>query len=243
MQARLAKLRELIAYDPDCPFEDALQGMTRIVGEMLKAGRVSLMLPDLTRRPRLRLAALYGSLPEAAWNDEAEEPGIAVQVLRSGCPQLVQDIRRSDYRDLARRPESHPSFLACPVPLAGEVCGVLNVSEPKAAAAFTEQDLELAELAAMAIGRNLQSMRLARMLDARFAQMALTREGMRDSRALTLLSAHEPERVARMLAKAFYREMRHCGFSPNQIIHAAGEILSELTGSLNRHKRRIARKT
>ena len=33
--------------------------------------------------------------------------------------------------------------------------------------------------------------------------------------------------------------MRHCGFSPNQIIHAAGEIISELTTSLNRHKRRI----
>ena len=46
-------------------------------------------------------------------------------------------------------------------------------------------------------------------------------------------------RVAGMLARAFYREMRHCGFSPNQIIHAAGEIISELTSSLNRHKRRI----
>jgi len=37
--------------------------------------------------------------------------------------------------------------------------------------------------------------------------------------------------------------MHRCGFTPNQIIHAAGEIISELTGSLNRHKQRMARKT
>ena len=42
-----------------------------------------------------------------------------------------------------------------------------------------------------------------------------------------------------MLARAFYRELRHCGFTPNQIIHAASEIISELTGSLNRHKKRL----
>jgi hypothetical protein len=44
-----------------------------------------------------------------------------------------------------------------------------------------------------------------------------------------------------MLAKSFYKEMRHCGFSPGQIVNAAGEIISELTGSLNRHKKRMER--
>ena len=246
MQPSLAKLRELIAYEPDCPFEDALYAMTRLCGEMLAAGRVSLMLRDMTRdrRPRLRLVALYGTLPDAAWSEEAaEDNGIAGRVLATGRTVRVDDIARSDYSALARRPEASASFMACPVMIAGQPAGVLNFSEPGTDAGFTDDDLSLAELAALTIGRAIQSMRLTRMLDSRFAQMALTLEGQGDSQSMTRLTAHDPERVARMLAKAFYKEMRHCGFTPNQIIHAAGEIISELTGSLNRHRQRIARKS
>jgi hypothetical protein len=77
------------------------------------------------------------------------------------------------------------------------------------------------------------------MLDSRFAQMAFALEGRADSCSVITLSTHEPDKVARMLAKAFFKDMRHCGFTPNQIIRAAGEIISELTGSLNRHKHRL----
>jgi L-methionine (R)-S-oxide reductase len=245
MRPSLAKLRELIAYEPDCPFDDALYAMTRLTGEMLSAGRVSLMLRDMTRerRNRLRLVALHGTLPDAAWSEEVTaDGGIAGRVLAAGRPVLVDDISRSDFGSLARRPGAPASFMACPVMIAGQPAGVLNISEPVANAHFTDDDLALAELAALVIGRAIQTMRLTRMLDSRFAQMALTLEGQGDSQSMTRLTAHDPERVARMLAKAFYKEMHHCGFTPNQIIHAAGEILSELTSSLNRHKQRIARK-
>ncbi len=246
MQAKLAKLRALLAYEPDCRFEDALHAMTRLTGEMLSAGRVSLMLRDITRdqRPRLRLVALHGRLPDAAWVEEASVgAGIAGRVLASGRAIRVDDISCSDFSAQARRPDASACFMACPVMIAGQPEGVLNISEPGERASFSDEDLELAELAALVIGHAIKAMRLAGMLDARFAQMALTLEGLGDSRSMTRLTAHDPERVARMLAKAFYKEMHHCGFTPNQIIHAAGEIISELTGSLNRHKRRIARKS
>lgn len=241
MQASLAKLRELIAYETDCPFEDALYAMTRLIGEMLSAGRVSLMLRDMTRdRPtRLRLVALHGNLPDAAWSEE--DAGIAGRVLATGRPVRVDDIARSDFSAQARRPYASASFMACPVMIAGQPAGVLSISEPVAGANFSENDLALAELAALVIGHAIQTMRLTRMLDSRFAQMALTLEGQGDSQSMTRLTAHDPERVARMLAKAFYKEMHHCGFTPNQIIHAAGEIISELTGSLNRHTKRLER--
>lgn len=71
--------------------------------------------------------------------------------------------------------------------------------------------------------------------------MAMTLEGVEDAWSMIALSAQDPEKLSKMLAKAFYKEMRHCGFTPNQVIHAAGEIISELTGSLNRHKRRLER--
>lgn len=245
MQAQLAKLRELIAYDPDCPFEDALYAMTRLIGELLSAGRVSLMLLDAraARQARLRLVALHGTLPEAAWSETAtNERGIASQVLASGQAVRVDDISSSTFYSQARRPEAPACFIACPVLIAGEPVGVINVSDPRASGHFTEDDLELAKLAALVVGQAIQRMRLKRMLDARFAQMALTLEGQGNSQSMTRLAAHDPERMARLLAKSFYREMHRCGFTPSQIIHAAGEILSELTSSLNRHKQRIARK-
>jgi len=239
---RQAKLRELAGFEITGRFEDNLYRLTCIVADLLSARRVSLMLLDSVpgKTARLRLAALHGELPELAWKEEAPPgQGIAGQVLSTGRSLRVARIERSAWKNAARRPESGGSFMACPVPLAGTPAGVLNISGPIGRAAFTATDLEWAELAAMLVGRAIQMGRMNRLLDSRLAQMAFTLEGSQDACSVAALSAHEPERVAGMLARAFYRELHHCGFSPNQIIHAAGEIISELTRSLNRHKRRI----
>jgi L-methionine (R)-S-oxide reductase len=187
---RQAKLRELAGFQICGGFEDNLYRLTRIAGELLAAGRVSLMLLDSGhgKGSRLKLAALYGELPEAAWKEEpASGQGIAGQVLASGVSVRVNRISRSAWKSTARRPDDAGAF------------------------------------------------------DSRFAQMALTLEGSANAYTVTALSAHDPDKVAKMLAKGFYKELRHCGFTPNQIIHAAGEIISELTGSLNRHARRMER--
>jgi GAF domain-containing protein len=239
---RQTKLRELAGFEVTGRYEDNLYRLTCIVADLLSARRVSLMLLDTGpgKTTRLRLAALYGELPELAWKEEsAPGQGIAGKVLSTGRSLRVARIERSAWKNAARRPEDGGSFMACPVPLAGAPAGVLNISGPIGRAAFTPSDLAQAELAAVLVGRAIQMGRLDRLLDSRLAQMAFTLEGSQDACSVVALSAHEPERVAGMLARAFYRELHHCGFSPNQIIHAAGEILSELTSSLNRHKRRI----
>jgi len=239
---RQAKLRELAGFEVAGHFEDNLYRLTCIVGELLAARRVSLMLLDTGpgRNTRLRLAALYGELPEMAWKEEvAPGQGISGQVLASGSSLRVSRLDRSRWKDAARRPGDNGGFMACPVPVAGAPAGVLNISGPIGRGAFSPSDLAQAELAAVLVGRAIQLGRQDRLLDSRLAQMAFTLEGTQDACSVVALSAHDPDRVAGMLARAFYREMRHCGFSPNQIIHAAGEILSELTSSLNRHKRRI----
>jgi GAF domain-containing protein len=239
-----SKLRELVAFDPCGTFDESLYRLTALIGEMLAARRVSLMLRDVSRREgtRLKLAALAGQLPEAAWKDEPGiGEGIAGRVMASGRPVRSDDIARSEWRELARRPEASASFMACPVPIGGQPAGVLNISEPIDRPAFSDDELYLAELAALLVGRSIQELQLRGLLDSRFAQMALASAGQADARAVVNLAAHEPDQVARMLAKSFYKEMRHCGFSPGQIVNAAGEIISELTGSLNRHKKRMER--
>lgn len=241
---RLDKLKELAGFEPNGRFEDTLYRLTCITGDAMAARRVSLMLLDTDsgKGVRLKLAAVYGELPEVAWRDDnPAEQGIAQHVLDLGQCLHVQDIGHSRWRALARRPGGTASFIACPIQIAGKVAGVLNVSEPIERAHFTRSDLDTAEFAARLIGRGIHAARLDRVLDSRFAQLAFTLEGRADACSVVSLSSHEPDKVARMLAKAFFKEMRHCGFTPNQIIRAAGEIISELTGSLNRHKHRLDR--
>jgi L-methionine (R)-S-oxide reductase len=237
------KLGELAGIEVSGPFEDSLYRLTCIVGELLAARRVSLMLLDIapgSKGARLKLAALYGELPEVAWKEEpATGQGIAGQVLASGRSIRVANIKRSDWKQYARHVDEAGGFLACPLPLAGRPAGVLNISLPIERNSFSAADQANAELAALLVGRAIQVGRLNRMLDSRFAQMAFTLEGATDACSVISLSTHDPDKVAKMLARGFYREMRHCGFTPNQVIHAAGEIISELTSSLNRHKKRL----
>lgn len=236
------KLRELAAFEVTGPFDDSLHRLTCIVGELLAANRVSLMLLDAApgKGNHLKLAALYGELPEAAWKEEpGVGQGIAGQVLASGISIRVANIGRSTWKRQARHADETGGFLACPVLLAGRPAGVLNVSQPIDRSRFSATDLATAELAALLVSRAIQVGRLDRLLDSRFAQMAFTLEGANDACSVMSLTAHNPDKVAQMLARGFYRELRHCGFTPNQVIHAAGEIISELTRSLNRHKKRL----
>jgi len=239
---RQEKLKELASFELTGRFEDNLYRLNCITGDLMAARRVSLMLLDAGSGTgvRLKLAALYGELPEVAWHDDTPiEECIAQHVLDLGQCLHVRDIGHSRWRSFARRLGSTGSFISCPIHLGGKPAGVLNISEPIERISFTLSDLDAAELAASLIGRIIHVARLDRMLDSRFAQMAFTLEGRADSYSVVSLSTHEPDKVARMLAKAFFKEMRHCGFTPNQIIRAAGEIISELTGSLNRHKHRL----
>ena len=243
---RQAKLLELAGFEPSGRFEDNLYRLTCLCGDVMAARRVSLMLLDTGRgqTARLKLAAVYGEMPEEAWrNDAPLEESIAQHVLTLGGCLHVGDIGHSRWRTLARRLGGTASFIACPILLAGKPAVVLNISEPVERAQFTATDLDTAELSVRLVGRILHAARLDNMLDSRFAQMAFTLEGRADSCSVVSLTAHEPDKVARMLAKAFFKEMRNCGFTPNQIIRAAGEIISELTGSLNRHKHRLGQDT
>jgi hypothetical protein len=52
-----------------------------------------------------------------------------------------------------------------------------------------------------------------------------------------------PNQFARMLARAFYREMLHTGLSVNQIIFVATELISELSSSLKKRSARHKQQT
>jgi hypothetical protein len=65
--------------------------------------------------------------------------------------------------------------------------------------------------------------------------MAVTRSGDKTISEIISGSGQNPNHIARILAKSFYREMTIAGFSFNQIIYAASEVISELSNSLRKH--------
>ena len=79
-------------------------------------------------------------------------------------------------------------------------------------------------------------------LNSRFAQLALLHEAEKSLEPLGVGAAvHNPDQVAKILAKSFYKEMTRAGLGSNQIISAASEIISQLSGSLQRDNKRLAR--
>jgi len=240
----IRKLLNLAGFEARGDDDSSLPRLMALVADFLSAGRVSLMLLDTEgdQGRRLKLAALHGNLPEIAWDEKPSlGQGIAGKVLAEGNALLIHDINTSSLKTVMRHSGEPASFIACPVPIAGQPAGVLNVSNASAGSDFTDEDLARAELAAVLVGRIIQEYRLKGMLDSSFAQMAMTLEGITDAGEFMALSTQEPRKVAKILAKAFYKEMDRCGFTFNQILHAAGDIISELTLNLNRHKKRSKR--
>lgn len=242
--SELDRLKELATFKSDDDHERAFSGLMDTVADIFSAGRVSLMLVDSVGSlgQKLRLVALHGELPETAWNERSEESqSIAAQVLASRQSLVVNDINVSAMKVMRRHSDEPASFMACPIPVSGIYAGVLNISKRENGQPFSEQDLAIAEFAAILVGRAIELGRLQGMLNSSFAKMALVLEEVSNSRSFMDLSVQEPQRMAKILAKTFYREMSRCGLSANQIIHVASEIISEMTNSMVRHQRRQKR--
>ncbi|MCX9155491.1 GAF domain-containing protein [Niveibacterium sp. 24ML] len=221
------------------PAEGERDEVMRAAAALLNARQCSLMVvPDDTEAHlRLRLVASAGELPDAAWIDAVSAAdGIAGQVMLRREPVWVPDIATSPYKTLARRGAAG-SFICVPLE-AGRACiGVFCVSEPLEQA-FSQADAVRARIVAALLAHAVQVIRLDRLLHSRVAQLSLARAGM-DAPEAMFGGALPPTRVAKMLAKSFYRDLSSAGFAPPQIVEAASEIIGLISGSLARHRRRL----
>lgn len=110
------------------------------------------------------------------------------------------------------------------------VVGVVNVRGEKKNLPFNEMHFETSRIVALLIGKTLHLGRLQKVLNSRFAQLALMQNPA--PRANTLRQAlRQPKTTVSLMAKSFYREMEKAGFTAPEIIAAASEIISELANS------------
>ncbi len=243
----LIRLHDLAqALDAGGSLEACLAQLAEAAAKLLNAERCSIMLLDEaeTRSTKLRVYAAFGPLPEPALRQRTGPgEGIAGHVLATGKPLLVEDLASSAFVHAARRlGEGGRSLLSAPIVVNRAIIGVVNVSEPKSQRPFNLDDLHLLDVVALFIGKSVRVAQLESVLNSRFAQMALAREAEAAIGSAIAQVSHDPNQLARIVAKSFFREMTRAGFSARQIIHAASEIIALLNASITKHSKRLARK-
>lgn len=244
----LVRLQDLAEHvEAQGTLEDNLDTLARMTAGILDAEACSILLlsEGEAHAPRLRVWASSARLPDAAWaHTQKVGEGIAGHVAKSGEPLLVRDLADSPFAPHARRPdEPRRGVIAAPVTVHHALVGVVTVSLPRDSRDFSHDDLSLLIIVALFIGKSIQVAQLQALLKSRFARHALSDAdadgGARTGIDSVLSGAVEnPERVARLLAKSFYRELAQAGFGPRHIINAATEIIGLINTHLGRHRER-----
>lgn len=243
----LIKLQDLASFLEEGSFDDNMQQLAAMAAKILNAENCSLMLLNdgEMENLRMRVCASYGPLPAAAYKESTRKgEGIAGRVIATGKALLVDDIHHSEFAEWARRAnDPRKSLISSPVTINGNIIGVVNINGHLQGRAFNLDDMSLLEVVALFIGKSIQVVQLQNILNSRFAQLALVQSAGKDLESTLVRAVQNPDQVAKILAKSFYKEMTRAGFGSSQIINAASEIISQLSGSLNRHSKRVERET
>lgn len=243
----LIRLQDLANFLEGENFDDNMQRLAATAANVLNAENCSLMLLNDgdAESPRMRVCSTSGPLPAAAYRESAGTgDGIAGHVIATGKPLLIENIDHSEFAQQARRgKDPRKSLLSVPVPINGNIIGVINISEHRQGRPFNVDDLRLLEVVAMFVGKSIQAVQLRSILNSRFAQMALVQAANNEIGNAIASTLPDPDQMANILAKSFFKEMTRAGFGSSQIVNAASEIIAQLSGSLNRHSRRLERKS
>lgn len=224
--------------------DECLNDLAKLAAGILEVGNCSIMLFHDEEEPgefRLHLFAKCGPLPETAYDEALKvTEGIAGQVAAKGEPLLVEDITQSLYCALARRPgEPSRSFISVPITIAGKVIGIMNFSNPLPERRLDAGDLKHAVFVALLVGKSIQVIEMQKILQSKFLQFSMFQEAETIVGGAIAPLSRDPEKLAKIVAKTFYREMTGAGFAPDHIVKAATEIISLLNQTLTKHKKRL----
>ena len=242
----LLQLHDLASFlDSQANLEQSLGQLAEMAAKILNATQCSIMLLDEEEKDelKLRVFATYGSLPDAAYKQITKKgEGISGHVLATGQPLLIEDIENSEFATVARRlAAGSKSLISAPIVLRRNIVGVINVSDPKTKRPFNLDDLHLLDVVSLFVGKSVQVAQLQGILNSRFAQIALAQEAESTIGDAMAYVSDNPNQLAKILAKSFFKEMRKAGFSATQIIHAASEIINLLNATLSKHSKRMKR--
>lgn len=135
---------------------------------------------------------------------------------------------------IVRGGRSDMESMVSTIVLHGKIIGVVHACQPVQQSGFSKDDLDLFGVLTPLITKSIQVIQLQYILKSRFTQLALTKSNELTLHDLISGVRQNPNQIARILARSFYREMLNAGFSFNQIIFSVAEVISELSASLRR---------
>lgn len=239
---QLIGVSKLIECKPT--LEDGLHDLATLTARSIGAGRCSVMLlseAEGTGSQSLKVFSHFGDLPDAAYETPVTpNSSISWHVASSGKALLVNDLASSPLAGLASQdPGNGMAFMSAPIKAAERVIGVINVSQSGGGKILLPQDLDLLELFALFIGKSIHVFQLEKLAESRLLQMAQVIDAREASSAGPINP--DPARIAKIVAKSFYRELASAGFGPKAIIAVATEVLGQLNENLTMHRARVER--
>jgi L-methionine (R)-S-oxide reductase len=230
----LASLDHFLSHHPD--IDNSLHELTEQIASLLVVKRCSIMFvkpaKDDASHLRMRIRAHTGSLSEEATQSDQSKTGISETVLKSGKPLLVADIQQSAFAHLAER---NGGFICVPIWMNETPSGVVNISEPLDGRSFSEHDLELALVLTRYLAKSIQLLRVEGILNSRFAMMML--EKSQTANEMNAQFAGDPHKVAVILARGFFNELKTLGIGDDHILEAGNELIGLAIKEINTHKK------
>ena len=224
----ILKLREGFAQlSTDGSMRECLDNLAELTAAIIGARDCIILLLD------------EGELAGAAFSDEACFGSLPSQLSAGGKRPAASVVPLAasggaNGGGAAGRKENMVSAIV----LHGKTVGVIHACGPLHQRDFSVDDLHSFNVVTPIVARSIQVNQLQNILKSRFAQLALSRADASTIDNLTGGIVDHPNQIAKILAKAFYREMLKAGFDFNQILFAATEVISELTTSLRKHSAR-----
>lgn len=120
--------------------EDLWTHVAQSSAEMMGAERASIFLKD-ERSGDLTLRAAVGAVNE--FDKDLAGERVAKIVFEKGAPLIVPDVSKTGLPPAAERGYKTPSFLACPITLAGRTLGVICFADRVDGLPFTRSSLDL----------------------------------------------------------------------------------------------------
>ena len=221
--------------------EQGLDTLAQLVARAMSCAHCSIMLinqdPE-SGENRLRVEAHYGrSLPTL--DGPGLDEGLADHVASTGRPLLINDLHDSVYRALARQPRATgDDVISVPIRLEDQVIGVINVDSPEGRSSLGPEDLRMAGVLALVVGKSIHIHRLQGLLKTHFMRHALARASDENPAAFQGPLTGDPQRVLRIIAHTLYREMKQAGFARDHMLSLSSEIISRVGEDLAQGKRK-----
>jgi hypothetical protein len=197
---------------------------------------------------QIALAVLGAEVCAIAWLDE-DKPTPRLRASRRRGAQTLsaeEDARIVRFIAALRAPPERPGARAA---LGNERARALHIGTrtvgylyARRAARGSGLDTPLLDALAAQLGMAIETLHLRQLLASRYATIALSRDGQGEAGEAgaldvgVLSAVTHPEKVARIIARSFYKDLRKAGFETKQILVVASELIDSLNAALRRTK-------